>query len=276
MTFLVKQDIFIKTDEKIGTKKFKIYFNYGLFIMLKNYIDFKAVGIYTISLTVGSAIGMVGNVFSRSVPPKISKCLEIDDNIKLEKIYKENTKQQIYIGLFLLIYLIVFSKEVLALMGKEYIDGYIVLILIGIGQMINIGTGMCGNIIGSSKHYKYEAYFNIFLLVVTVGTNMLFIPLYGIVGAAFATALTLILINIMKVIFVYRKFNMHPYRLENLKFIVAGIIITIILYTIKKFVTLNIVEIGIILIIMFGIYDGVLYLLKDEDILSIKLIKKIR
>ena len=145
-----------------------------------------------------------------SVPAQISKYIKVDNNIKLEKIYKENTKQQIYIGLFLLICLISFSKEVLALMGKEYVSGYMVLILIGISQMINIGTGMCGNIIGLSKFYKYEAYFNMFLLAVTVGTNMLFIPLYGIVGAAFATALTLPLINVMKVIFVYRKFNVHP------------------------------------------------------------------
>ena len=65
-------------------------------------------------------------------------------------------------------------------------------------------------------------------------------------------------------------------RLENLKFIVAGLVIAIILYIIKQFLILNIIEIGIISIIMFGIYDGVLYLLKDRDILSLKIVKKIK
>ncbi len=291
MTYLVKDNIFIKANKKIKNQELVNYFNYGLFvmlnaaasilintidkIMLKNYINFKAVGIYTISLAIGKAIGVIGTVFLRTVSPKISMYIEGRNNIELEELYKESTKQQIYIGFFLLIALSIFSKEVLSLMGKEYISGYTVVILIGIGQMVNIGTGVCGNIISLSRYYKYEAYFNIFLLVVTIGTNMIFIPRYEVVGAAFATTLTLVLINIIKVVFVYKKFRISPYRLENIKFIISGAIVFILLYIIKQLKEFNIMEVILISIFMFLIYDGILYLLKEREILSLKLIKKI-
>lgn len=290
--YLVKKDIFFNSNEKIEKKFLKRYLNFGLFIMLnsaasiltntvdkimlKNYIDFKAVGMYTVALTLGNVIGIVGIAFIRSMPPKISNYLNQNDKKSLEDLYKENVQYQLYIGLFSFVYLTLFSKEILSIMGKEYIESYIVLTFIAIAQLVNIGTGMCGTIIGLSKYYKYEAYFNASLLILTIGTNVLFIPLYGIVGAAFATALTLILINLMKLMFVYIKYKMYPYRLQNVKYIISMLVTSIFIIVIKYFFIFNIIGVSILLVPSIIVYESVLYILKERNLLSLKLIEKIK
>jgi len=288
---IVKNDIF-DIENILDISFFYQYFSYGLFVMLnagaatiilnidnimvKHYLGLKAVGIYAISFTIAVVVGMVGNIFSRSVPPLISKYLATAKYKELEMLYKENTEQQIYIGLFLLIVLTVFSKQFLGLMGHEYISGYIVLILIAFGQMIHIGTGMCGTIIGLSKYYKYEAYFNLFLLIVTIITNIIFIPLLGIVGAALASLLTIVLINMMKVIFVYIKFGMQPYRLQNVKILIVSVFIFNCFIGLKEYSHPSIITIIFLSIIMFIVYDILLFIWNVDDRLSIKLFNKIK
>jgi len=56
----------------------------------------------------------------------------------------------------------------------------------------------------------------------TIITNLIFIPLYGIVGAALATALTKILFNFFRFLFVWRMFKMQPFSWRNLMVVVLA------------------------------------------------------
>jgi len=288
---LLKENIFFKVNQKLSSRFYKNYLNYGLYVMLnaaastmilnidnimiKNYLGLESVGIYSISFTIAAVIGMVGSVFARSVPPKIVQCLNDKNYLELETIYKKNTEQQIYIGLILLILVISFSKEILGLMGETYIQGVGVLMIIAIAQMIQIGTGMCGTIIGVSKYYKIEVYINGFLLFLTISLNILLIPLYGIIGGAIASLLSILIINIIKIIVVYKKFNIQPYKYSNIKYIGLGIVLYIILFIMNINLIFTIVDISFLSILIFIIYDIFLYFFNERDLLTLKLIKKI-
>src|SRR6185295_12421771 len=90
-------------------------------------------------------------------------------------------------------------------------------VLMSIGSVINMATGINNPIISTSSRYAWSLVFLIFLLVGSVILNILFIPRYGIEGAAIATGLSSTLYNLMKFIYIWKKFDMQPYDLSSLK-----------------------------------------------------------
>ena len=60
---------------------------------------------------------------------------------------------------------------------------------------------------------------------------MIFIPKYGIDGAAMATALSLLIFNICKMVFVYVKLNMQPFTSKTF----FTVLIFFIIYTVVQY-----------------------------------------
>lgn len=292
LLLLVRKGIFIKTHTKIEPNELRAMMYYGLFIMfnaltsvtisnidkimLKHYLDFSAIGIYSIAASLAGIIGSIGAVFLRSVPPKISKCLNENDIRKLDQVYKENAAKQLYLGIFFSICLISFSGEILNFLGKDYTRGIQVIVFLSLGKLFNIGTGMCGTIILLSKYYKYNLYFSLSLLAITVITNIIFIPKYGINGAAFATSATIILINSIKVGFVYKKYATHPFEMKNFKYFFSAAILSLFYYYINVNIELDLLKVIGLSLGGFIVYDLFLIFLRVEDTLTFKLLDKFK
>jgi O-antigen/teichoic acid export membrane protein len=55
-----------------------------------------------------------------------------------------------------------------------------------------------------------QFYFLLFWCFLTVGLNMIFIPIYGILGSAFATLLSITLYSLAKLMFVVKRLHLFP------------------------------------------------------------------
>jgi O-antigen/teichoic acid export membrane protein len=85
-----------------------------------------------------------------------------------------------------------------------------------------MATSINGEIIQTSKHYKFNFYLILGLLVFTIFSNYLLIPKYGIIGAAIAGMLTVVFFNITKLIFVWFKFGIQPFSIKSVIAIVLS------------------------------------------------------
>ena len=86
-------------------------------------------------------------------------------------------------------------------------------------------TGVNNQIIQNSKHY----YFNLVSILVLSGVaillNYFLIPVYGINGAAIASAASLIIYNVVKYIFIFWKFKIQPFTLRTLYALLFGLLV---------------------------------------------------
>jgi O-antigen/teichoic acid export membrane protein len=98
-----------------------------------------------------------------------------------------------------------------------------VIIIIGIGKLFDMASGINGGIINISKHYRFGLYANLFLVAFIIVSNYLLIPVFGIIGAALASALSLFLYNLIKFVFVWYKFSMQPFKVNAIFVILAGV-----------------------------------------------------
>ncbi len=203
-------------------------------IMIGKLIGYKEVAFYTVAFFIGNVIRVPGRAIGSIAAPLLAKAWERNDINEIKDIYVKSSINQFLFGglIFLGVWLNI--DDGLSLLPEKFQGGTLVVLFIALSQLFNIITGVNGIIIINSKYYKFDLYFNLILLCITLYANWIFIressPLseyhiVGINGAAFATALSVIIFNTIKLIFLYIKMGIQPFTFSTIKAIVLMIVV---------------------------------------------------
>ena len=182
-------------------------------IMISSIIDLSNAGIYKIAFYIGGVImiplGTIGQISS----PLFAQFWETKSLRKIDDLYKKASINLILIGGILFVGVFINLDNIFRVMpnGQDFVKGKWVILIIAIGKLINMGLSLNGHLLQNSKYYYFNTYCIVFLGVLTIITNLIFIPIWGIIGAAFASALSLIIFNLIKFVFILSKFKMHPF-----------------------------------------------------------------
>lgn len=153
----------------------------------------------------------------------ISAAFKENDMPKIAALYKRTSLLMMGLGVFLFVAIFVNLDNIITLFGEKYADGKYVAVFIGLNALFNIASSVNGVIIAQSPIYRYDLYLNIGLLILNVILNYIFIKMYGLAGAALATALIGILYNTLKILIVKQQFNMQPFQSQTLLIVILGL-----------------------------------------------------
>lgn len=190
-------------------------------IMINQMLGLDNTGIYSIAFYFGSLIIIPSRPLIKITSAFIADSWKNNDLQTIGSIYKKSVINQTVIGLLLFIGILGNINNIFELLPGEYSKGFYVIIFIGLSFLLDMLVGVSVNIIGSSRYYKMQSYFTLLLILFLFISNLIFIPKYGITGAAFASLLSKLIVNLLRVVFIYFKFNLFPY---NLKVIVSFLI----------------------------------------------------
>lgn len=221
------RELFLKPNfAYLKTTLVKRMANYGLFavlggmtslivnnidiIMLGSLAGLTETGIYAIAFYIGSIIAVPQRSIGKIANPLISKFLKEKNYSEISKIYKSTSLNQMVPGFLIFIGVVANLHNLNDILPENYANASSVIIIIGLSKLIDMTAGINGGIILNSKYYRFDLISMIFLVVVSIILNYLLIPTYGIAGAAAATAISLVLYNLIKGIFVWLKFRMQP------------------------------------------------------------------
>ena len=188
------------------------------------YMTESDVGIYTIAqrMAILSLLGLqaINIIFA----PHISELFNDDKLQDMARLFKLFTRWIFIFSLLVFAFYIVFKKQLLSFFGAEFLAGQTALMLLSIGQMINALGGPNGTILIMTGKQKWMLLNSVLMLILNVIFNMLFIPRWGINGAALGTGLSIIIINVLKTAQLYHELEIHPYNMVYLKStaIIAG------------------------------------------------------
>ncbi len=152
------------------------------------------------------------NISSAVIAEKFNK----EDYPSIFSIYKKSCVNQLFIGLLIFIGIWGNIHSLLKILPEVYHSGKYVIFFMGLGTLIDMGTGINGIILTQSKFYRYDSYSMILLIAITILLNLVFIPNFGIVGGAISSALSVGLFNFSRFILVWIKFGMQPLNYKNL------------------------------------------------------------
>jgi O-antigen/teichoic acid export membrane protein len=197
--------------------------------MLGSIKGFDVSGIYSIAFFIGLSIEMPKRAISTISLPIIVKHFNENNLPEINKLYKQSSINQGIIGAFLLLLVMVNLDEIFMLLPKSeiYSVGKYVAIFIGLSRLIDMITGCNSEILRASSYYYLDIFLFFLLIVLSVFTNYLLIPIYGLNGAAIASLLSMILYNFVRFILLKKLFNFNPFTVNTIKLIALLALLTL-------------------------------------------------
>ncbi len=174
-------------------------------IMLGWLSNVKEVGLYSVGIRLGLLTNFLLLVTNSNLAPKIASLFATGKILELERMIQKVTGGLIVLSVVSILIFILFGKYILSIWGTEFTKSYAILVIISLGQFINIGTGATGVILMMTGFEKLLGKITLLSAVINVGLNFWLIPIYGGIGAAITSAVTFGTENIIKVIIVKQK-----------------------------------------------------------------------
>jgi O-antigen/teichoic acid export membrane protein len=175
----------------------------------------EAVAIYGVAALAVSMLRNPTRVIGIAATPSFSQHYQEGKIKELRTLFLRSSVNMQILGfaMFILAYLNINSIQVLAGLvqsGYSQIKGIILILMIG--QLADMITGLNYELIGVTKYYRFNFWIAIALLIIVFILNYFLIRHIGIYGAAWATSIGLVMFNIAKSIFLWRKFRMQPFQ----------------------------------------------------------------
>ena len=185
-------------------------------LMLSAYSGLGSAGIYTIAFFIAAVIEIPKRSISQVVIPIVSQANKDGDILKLKELYQKTSLNQLIVGglIFLGIWCNIDNIFKFIPNGEIYSPGKWVVFYIGLSKLFDMATGVNQEIVGTSKYYKIDLFFYIFLAAIAVITNLIFIPKYGITGAAMASAISIFLFNTIRYFFLLNVLKSSPLQYD--------------------------------------------------------------
>jgi len=194
-------------------------------LMVAGLLGLTSNAIYTTAFYMATVIEIPKRAILQTTMPLISEAFEKNNLTEIGSIYKKVSINQLIVGALLLMGVAANLDNIFSLVPKGEIfeaGGYVVL-LVGLGKLIDMLFGPSSEIIVLSRYYAINIVVVLILSVTVIALNLVLIPRYGITGAALGSALALFLFNFIKFLFIWWKFNLQPFSLATLK--VLGIVL---------------------------------------------------
>ena len=80
-------------------------------------------------------------------------------------------------------------------------------------------------LISLSKYYRFTVITIIALAILTITLNIFLIPDYGMIGAAYASLISLVFYNLIKYGFIKLKMKITPFSMNSVKTILLGVFV---------------------------------------------------
>jgi O-antigen/teichoic acid export membrane protein len=222
-------------------------------IMVNDKLGLGETGVYSIAFYFGSIILIPARAMGRIISSLIAEAFKNNDMVEIHNLYKKSSNSLLVIGMLLFIGIAVNINSIMQFLPKEYAGGKNVILIISVGYLAELGTGVNQWIILNSKHYYYDTVFVFFIVIITVFLNNILIPIYGITGSAIATATSVVLSNFLRFSFILHKYKMQPFDFNSIRILFISIVCFIAGYCIPSFENF-LVDIAIKSIVVGGLF----------------------
>jgi len=211
--------------------------------VLRLFSSLSTVGLYSFGYNLAGIINFLLVVpLKQSIQPIAFKQ---EANPERQRDFLKRSSTYFYlVGMFVCLLLSLYSKEVIEIMARkrEFWNVWVIVPIIafsylqhGLGNFLGWGLLMAKKSVYISQ--------NIFIAaVVNIGLNLVFVPIWGILGAAFATLVSYLVWNGLKIYYSRKFYNLHfdLRRLLHITFLGIGLYFMSLFVAHTRYMLLNI------------------------------------
>ena len=195
--------------------------------MLNQYMVIDNIAFYSIATFIALVISVPSRAMHQIVYPITARLMHENKQQELNDLYKKTSiNLQVVGGLVMLGIFVNINKLYDMPQLHDYKEGIMVVFMIGLSKYFELILGNNNAIIFNTKYYKTVLFLGVLLVVIAVVLNAIFIPIYGIIGSAFATLLSITIYSLAKLLFVVKRLHLYPFTKQT----VTSLVVTFILF----------------------------------------------
>ncbi len=180
-------------------------------LLIGHFLAPESAGFYRAAVTLASLIPFPLTLLNTTFAPMISQLYHGGERKELAKLYQTVSRWAFLLGLPGCLALAGASKAVLTLFGSEFSQASTALMILAFGQLAAVTFGSVGFLLQMTGNQDWVLLNAGIASGVNLGLNLLFIPRWGISGAALATGLSYALNQGMNMFQVWRRLRLHPW-----------------------------------------------------------------
>ncbi|MEO8590488.1 MAG: polysaccharide biosynthesis C-terminal domain-containing protein [Flavobacteriales bacterium] len=171
---------------------------------------------YAVAFYFGSVIAAPGRALNQAAIPLLADAWKRGDTVMIGALYKRSALVQLVVSGFLFLLMWMGLDDLFELLPAEYADASQVALIIGLAYLLNSAIGLSTGIISMSRSYRLDAWSSLSMLLINALANFFLIRSMGIVGAAWATLISLVSVNAYRTWFLYLRYRMWPFERRTL------------------------------------------------------------
>jgi O-antigen/teichoic acid export membrane protein len=205
----------------------------GLLRQFRSYLAALILGASSTAANVGifavvTNINVVAHVCLLSiyvaVRPTLAQLHDRGDRHGLGEVYVAATRWSLALNVPFFLVTVLYPDAILSVFGHAFAAGASALIILSVAELVNAGTGICGPIIDMTGHTKLKLVNSMIWTVLVVGSSAVMIPEWGVVGAAIASFVAVVVVNVLCVVEVWYLEHLLPFDSTFVKPLVAGLV----------------------------------------------------
>ena len=235
------------------------------------------VGIYSTCSYFATMVVLAGRPLQKISSTLIAEAWKRKDMLQLQTLYTKSSITQLIIGTLIFFGLCVNLDYIFQIIPEKYESGKWVIIFLGLLSLSDMAAGVNKDIVSNSPNYEKLSHWTVGLIIGIIILNIIFIPTYGITGAAISSCIARIVYNYIAFHYVYKKFNLQPYSFAHIRILLIGAIAFGLCYFIPEtdFLIPNILIKSVLLTALFCICIYASHVSEDVDELAEGILKKI-
>lgn len=199
-------------------------------MILNQYMNIENIAYYSVATYIALVISVPSRSMHQIVYPITAKLMHENKHDEMNILYKKTSINLQIVGGYVMLGIFVNINKLYEMVPPEYAGGIMVVFMIGLSKYFDLILGNNNAIIFNTKYYRTVLLLGVVLVVLTVVLNMIFIPIYGIIGSAFATLLSITLYSLAKLLFVVKKLDLYPFTKQTLHSIALTVVLFVAFY----------------------------------------------
>jgi O-antigen/teichoic acid export membrane protein len=200
--------------------------------MLGYFSSTGAVGVYNTVYPLAHLLIVAMSSFGFIFMPVVSELHENGETMAVKRIYQIATKWIFLVTFPIFAVMALFPTQTIRLtFGPEYVEGSLTLVVLAVAFFTHSVAGPNTNALTSIGRTRTIMYDNTLVAAINIVLNLVLIPQYSILGAAVATAVSYILLNLLYMIQLHRETGIQPFTTTLVRSGTIGVALVFVIYS---------------------------------------------
>lgn len=183
-------------------------------LLMAFFVTAAQIGTFQVAVSAASLAGLVLQAANAALAPQFASLYIQEKTKALQKLVTINTRIVLVFNLLATLIFVLFGKFLLSFVfGPDLVDAYPSVLIMLIGQLCNAFVGSVAFLLNMTGHEKDVMTVIGLSVSVNVVLALAFTPIWGIIGGAISTSVSLILAQVVMAVLVFKRLGIisHPF-----------------------------------------------------------------